>query len=328
MNASVAEIGSLLDALEIRRAPVDEQETASLERFRLELDRLTDPCSEIADTTHVTSSVIIVGPRGIVLHKHKRLGIWLQPGGHIDPNESPDDAALREAAEETGLSCRHFAGTPLLVHVDAHDGPRGHHHLDLRYLLTAPDVDPTPPQGESQDVRWWTFGEILDGADIAGLSGLVRALRRFELRPVTAADGNAIYEIMHRSFRWAYRDGLVRSPHTDEEDWQFVHEILLAQQSVTVATAAGIVIGYMATTPGWVGHLYIDPAWVGYGVGTRLLNSAKSALADGFDLWTFVENVRARTFYERHGLVVVEFTDGSGNEERQPDIRYRWAPRS
>ena len=45
---------------------------------------------------------------------------------------------------------------------------------------------------------------------------------------------------------------------------------------------------------------------------------------DGFSLWTFQQNLRARRFYERHGFVAVEETDGLGNEERAPDVRYLW----
>jgi hypothetical protein len=48
---------------------------------------------------------------------------------------------------------------------------------------------------------------------------------------------------------------------------------------------------------------------------------------DGFELWVFAVNTRARRLYERHGLVAVEFTDGAGNEEGAPDVRYAWRPR-
>ncbi|MDP9464580.1 MAG: GNAT family N-acetyltransferase, partial [Actinomycetota bacterium] len=43
---------------------------------------------------------------------------------------------------------------------------------------------------------------------------------------------------------------------------------------------------------------------------------------EGLQLWTFESNDRARRFYERHGFTAVEFTDGAGNEERWPDVRY------
>src|SRR5262245_8836450 len=127
------------------REAVDEREARSLERFRSELLRLESPFDEHADPVHVTGSAIVVGARGVVLHRHKRLGMWLPPGGHSNAGEQPWDAALREVREETGLPVRHPVGGPQLVHVDVHRGPKGHTHLDLRYLVESDDVDPSPP---------------------------------------------------------------------------------------------------------------------------------------------------------------------------------------
>lgn len=127
---------------------------------------------------HVTGSAIVVGPRGVVLHLHKRMGLWLQPGGHIDSGESPASAALRETKEETGLDVFHPDAGPQLIHVDAHDGPRRHFHLDVRYLLHVADADgdPVPPPDESPDCRWFDWDEAITIAD-AGLSGALRSLR-------------------------------------------------------------------------------------------------------------------------------------------------------
>ena len=47
---------------------------------------------------------------------------------------------------------------------------------------------------------------------------------------------------------------------------------------------------------------------------------------EGLELWTFQVNARARRFYERNDFVEAELTDGSGNEEREPDVRYVWRP--
>ena len=158
------------------RTPVDERERFSIELFEHHLPRLDRPYDEDADPVHVTGSAIVAGPRGVVLHLHKRLGLWLQPGGHIDPGETPAEGALREAEEETGLHVRHPTDGPRLVHVDVHPGPKGHTHLDVRFLLEADGDEPTPAADESPDVRWFTWDEAIAVAD-AGLAGALRHLR-------------------------------------------------------------------------------------------------------------------------------------------------------
>ena len=154
--------------------PVDARHAASIEQFLAALDRLSAPLDEAADPTHVTASAIVVGPHGTLLHKHKRMGLWMQPGGHIEPGEAPQDAAVREVREETGLETAHPAAGPRLIHVDVH--PAGPHvHLDLRYLLDGGDQQPSPPPGESPDVRWFAWDEALAIADVA-LVGALRAI--------------------------------------------------------------------------------------------------------------------------------------------------------
>jgi len=85
-----------------------------------------------------------------------------------------------------------------------------------------------------------------------------------------------------------------------------------------------LIIGLMVLAEGWLEQLYLDPAETGNGLGARLLDLAKQRRPGGLQLWTFESNVRARRFYERHGFTVEERTDGSGNEEHAPDLRYVW----
>jgi 8-oxo-dGTP pyrophosphatase MutT (NUDIX family) len=158
----------------------DERERASRVRFLAELDRLTRPFDRESDPVHVTASAVVAGPRGTVLHRHRRLGRWLQPGGHVDAGESPAQAAVRESREETGLDVTHPGGRPTFLHLDVH--PAGDHvHLDLRFLLLAPDRDPHPAPGESPEARWFTWEEaegIADGALLGALHAARAQLER------------------------------------------------------------------------------------------------------------------------------------------------------
>ena len=127
--------------------PADERARVSKERMLLELATLSRPFDEHADPTHMTASAIVVGEEGVLLHLHKKLGMWLQPGGHIEAGETPWDAAVREVLEETGLLAVPMEPKERLFHVDVHQAG-AHLHLDLRYLVRASGT-PAPPEGES-----------------------------------------------------------------------------------------------------------------------------------------------------------------------------------
>jgi 8-oxo-dGTP pyrophosphatase MutT (NUDIX family) len=166
------------------RRPVDQREASSLAVAVAEIRRLADPFDRSADPTHLTGSGVVTGPAGVLLLRHRRLGIWVQPGGHLEPGETPWAAARRESQEETGLTLELAdPGTggagraPQLAHVDVHPAADGHRHLDLRYRLEVlGDPTPRPPAGESQEVRWFAWDEAIAVAD-PGLVGLLSWLR-------------------------------------------------------------------------------------------------------------------------------------------------------
>jgi 8-oxo-dGTP pyrophosphatase MutT (NUDIX family) len=164
--------------------PVDEREVASI---ALTLERLTwpgNPFSETENDHHVTASAFVVSSRGVILHRHRRLGIWVQPGGHVDDGESPEEACVRETREETGLEVRHLE-PPRLFHVDVHPGPKGHTHYDLRYVVLSDPRDPTPPDHESPEVYWFSFEEAPIRAEAtlsAALVQLGRSAREFGVK--------------------------------------------------------------------------------------------------------------------------------------------------
>lgn len=159
------------------RVAVDDLEGTDIDQFVTEVERLSDPFDRTADPVHVTGSGFVVGPRGVVLLRHLKFDLWVQPGGHVDIGETPWDAARREVVEETGMHVTFFGGAPELVHVSVHEVADGHTHLDLRYLFDGGDADPSPPMGESQDVHWfdWPAAVVTAEPTLAGILGHLRA---------------------------------------------------------------------------------------------------------------------------------------------------------
>jgi ribosomal protein S18 acetylase RimI-like enzyme len=100
----------------------------------------------------------------------------------------------------------------------------------------------------------------------------------------------------------------------------------MPEQEVLVAEEDGTIVGFVAMDGDSLEHLYVHPDSQGRGVGGALLEQAKERMPRGFSLWVFQQNAQARRFYERHGLSLIERTEGAGNEERMPDARYEWRP--
>jgi GNAT superfamily N-acetyltransferase len=143
-----------------------------------------------------------------------------------------------------------------------------------------------------------------------------------ELRRATPAHAPAVADVYLASFRHALPT--VRLAHDDESIRAWVRSRLVPETECWVALDAGAVVGMMSLTPGWVDQLYVAPDRLGEGIGRRLLELAQSRADDELQLWTFQVNDRARRFYERNGFTAVEFTDGSTNQEHEPDVRYAW----
>lgn len=138
------------------------------------LETLARPFDEDAQPSHVTASAFVISVLGVVLHRHRLLGIWVQPGGHVEPGEQLAAATLREVREETGLAASHLE-PPLLVHVNVHDGPRSHRHFDCRWLLVAHVTELCPAEGESTDVSWFLPGAALERCEPSLRRGLETA---------------------------------------------------------------------------------------------------------------------------------------------------------
>jgi ribosomal protein S18 acetylase RimI-like enzyme len=114
--------------------------------------------------------------------------------------------------------------------------------------------------------------------------------------------------------------------HTSDERRHFVTEVVPLDHEIWVAEDEGRVVGFAAIGESTLGHIYVHPDFHRQGLGTALLDKTKQLRPAGFTLWTFPANEGACRFYERHGLRPIEYGDGSGNEERVPDVRYEWRP--
>jgi len=141
---------------------------------------------------HFGATGVVFNPQGRVLMVlHKKLGVWLPPGGHVEENELPDDACLREIFEETGIRAklRHPSrldltdgharelATPVAVLLEDIEGNGMHNHIDLVYVCEAEEGKLTPDSREVKDVRWFSVEEVmgLDTYDnvrqVIGLAG-------------------------------------------------------------------------------------------------------------------------------------------------------------
>lgn len=143
------------------------------------------------------------------------------------------------------------------------------------------------------------------------------------IRRVTAADGPALGDVWLASWRATFD---FPPAHPDDDVRRWLAEEMAPRLETWVADDHGRVVALMALSDTMVEQLYVAPDWIGRGLGSRLIALAKERRPSGLDLYCFQANGRARTFYERHGFHAVAHGDGSGNQERQPDIRYAWRP--
>lgn len=134
---------------------------------------------------HFTATAFVIDPRGrTLLLWHKRLQRWMPPGGHVDPDERPDETARRECKEETGLDVEILGDTQPDLFAGAADegamlprpfamlieeipasperGEPAHQHMDFLYL--ARPLDPTQAltlaEEEGSELKWFTADDV------------------------------------------------------------------------------------------------------------------------------------------------------------------------
>jgi 8-oxo-dGTP pyrophosphatase MutT (NUDIX family) len=163
--------------------PRGEGEAADVARIR-RLVQTDDPWR--AMPLHVTASAVIVHPptRRVLLRWHQRQQAWLQVGGHGEPGESdPLEIALREAAEETGLTdLIPWPGARLvhavIVPVPAKDDDPEHEHADLRFLLSTSKPECARPERPVAQLRWLSLGDAQAATTEANLRETLRRVER------------------------------------------------------------------------------------------------------------------------------------------------------
>jgi 8-oxo-dGTP pyrophosphatase MutT (NUDIX family) len=151
-------------------------------------------------TRHFVATVYVVSDGATCLHEHDRLGMWLPPGGHIDRDELPHEAALREAREETGLDVSLVAETGdvdsdtaaslpepqhfLLEDIDVHpDGHVSHQHVDFVFYGEAESraIDPDGHDEAHPEVwEWFTPADLRERADELAADVVEAGLRAIE----------------------------------------------------------------------------------------------------------------------------------------------------
>lgn len=146
--------------------PADATEAAAHREMLALLDDAVDPFSRENFTPgHFTVGAFAVSEDHVVLVHHRRLKMWIEPGGHIDPSDPTlPAAAVRELEEETGI----VAGEPVggIFDIDVHDIPAAageppHKHYNVSYRFEC-DGGELAQVEEVVEARWVAFGDVRD----------------------------------------------------------------------------------------------------------------------------------------------------------------------
>ena len=125
---------------------------------------------------HFTATGVVFNDKNeILMVNHAKLRVWLPPGGHVNENELPCDAVLREIFEETGVTARVMpnrrgVGTPrcpeltmpFTILLEDIEGDGTHNHIDMIYLCKAITGEINPQASEVRGAGWFTFEQIIE----------------------------------------------------------------------------------------------------------------------------------------------------------------------
>ena len=124
-------------------------------------------------TRHFTATTFVIFHDKVLLHQHKKFGTWLPAGGHIERDELPEEAAVREVKEETGLDVTLYNPDAALfvadqeachlhrpVHLLLENINPHHQHIDFIYYATAVSNTLNPANGESSCIKWFNQSDL------------------------------------------------------------------------------------------------------------------------------------------------------------------------
>lgn len=131
-------------------------------------DQPDSPASQPITRDFTATTFVVHGDQTLLL-LHRKLGKWFPPGGHIEPNELPDVAALREVREESGLEAELLAQSRPIGTIQILPQPYcillenitpGHQHIDLIYFARVRGGTLAPAEREAQAARWFSWDEL------------------------------------------------------------------------------------------------------------------------------------------------------------------------
>lgn len=144
------------------------------------------------------------------------------------------------------------------------------------------------------------------------------------VRPATAEDADAVASL-YLDAREAARPAIPPPVHPPDDVRRWMRGRVDAPGTeLWLAERDDAVVALLLLEHDWVHSLYVAPQLTGRGIGSTLLDLAKSRRPEGLGLWVFETNGPAQRFYARHGFGEVRRTDGSDNEEQQPDVEMAW----
>ncbi len=181
MSARASLHQSTVDVLTAWEAP-DPAQDSLRHAYLAFLAAREDACLRECVPGHITGSALVVDHRGerALLTLHPRFGRWLQLGGHCEPeDETIVAAALREATEESGIEGLAITPEPAALHVHPVTCSLGvpTRHLDVQFVVHAPEGAEIVRSDESLDLKWWPLDKLPDDSDF-GLTQLAAAAAR------------------------------------------------------------------------------------------------------------------------------------------------------